>query len=192
MIWLTRLMNWNQHWQKAFGLGVLLIIHPVVLYAQHPGISFEDEIRVTDYLSKAEQALAADRLTTPERDNALAFIEQALTIAPHDARAITLLKRVVKRYGELLDTQGDTYHHAQRTATRELVREVMIAHVVLGERALGRGDLGKAQGHVGVAKKLASHYGIEEENLKHFSARLARLDIWPPGAFYKFTIIGTF
>jgi tetratricopeptide (TPR) repeat protein len=191
-MWLIYFMNETRKWPTAFVMGVLLLTPPVVLYAQEPSVTLTDDNRVAAYLSKAEQALAADRLTTPEGDNALAHVEQALTLNPRDPQAIALLKLVFNQHGEQVNKGADTYHHAQRTNTRELARDVVISHVVLGERALDRGDIAKALRHSELAKELALQYGIDEENLNRFSLRLARMDLWWPSALYKLKIFGTF
>jgi tetratricopeptide (TPR) repeat protein len=191
-MWLIYFMNETRKWHTAFVLGALLLTLPIVLYAQNRSVGLTDDNRVAVYLSKAEQALAADRLTTPEDDNALAHVEQALALAPRNPQAIALLKLVFNQHGEQVNKGADTYHHAQRTNTRELAREVVISHVVLGERALDRGDIAKALRHSELAEELASQYGIDEENLKRLSLRIARMDLWWPSALYKLRIFGTF
>jgi tetratricopeptide (TPR) repeat protein len=189
-MWLIYFINRTKQWHTAFVLGALLLTSPMVLYAQNRSVALTDDNRVAEYLSKAEQALAADRLTTPEGDNALAHVEQALALDPRDPQAKALLKLVFRQQGEQVNKGADRYHRAQRTNTRELARDVVISHVVLGERALDRGDIAKALRHSELAEELASQYGIDEENLKRFSLRLAQM--WWPSALFKLKIFGTF
>ena len=184
-------VNWIKRWQTVFILFVLLFEYPAASYAQDPSIVSIDDNRVTEILNKAEQAFARDRLTTPEEDNALAYIEQALAIAPNNPRAIMLLKRIAKRYGELINNTLEKYHSLQHTNTRDLAREVIISHVKLGELALDRGKIAKARRHVKIAGELALEYGIEEEDLKRLSLRITQSEWWP-NALHKLRILGTF
>jgi tetratricopeptide (TPR) repeat protein len=187
---LVYFMNAIKQWHTVFVMCAFILTFPVVLYAQDPSVALRDENRVAEYLRKAEQALVADRLTTPEGDNALAYIEQALAIVPNDPQAIVLLKRIIRRYSERIDEAS--YLIIERKNTRDLVRDMIVAHVNLGERALNRSDINQALRHVELAEELALHYEVNVDNLKRFSLRLARMDLWWPSAFYKLRIVGTF
>lgn len=64
--------------------------------APHP---FEE--RIDALLARAEAALAADRLTTPSRDNAYAHLRQVLALDPDHPAAHRTLERIARRYGVL-------------------------------------------------------------------------------------------
>ena len=59
------------------------------------------QARVAALLDAAEQALAADLLTTPPEDNALAYYTEALALMPAHPAAKRGLERIVERYLEL-------------------------------------------------------------------------------------------
>lgn len=103
------------------------------LFAQQAGVKIND-FTITEYLDRAEKALALDRLTTPPDDNAVAYIERALAVAPNNARAIHFLERVTQRYGELVSNsvkQGERVRriNLQRAKIyRNRAREVINEH----------------------------------------------------------------
>lgn len=68
---------------------------------------------VEQLIARAEQAIAANRLTTPASDSAVAYIEQALALNPGDSRAAALLERVVARYERLVNTVLDQGEQAR-------------------------------------------------------------------------------
>lgn len=55
------------------------------------------------FLHNAEQALADNRLTTPEDDNALTYLERVLAREPGNERALDGIRRIVERYLVLSD-----------------------------------------------------------------------------------------
>lgn len=57
-----------------------------------------DEVHVAQLLWRAETALEADRLLTPESDNAVVWYRQVLVAAPDHPQALRGLERVVERY----------------------------------------------------------------------------------------------
>lgn len=77
------------------------------------------ENRISGFLVQAERALAADRLTTPTSDNAMAYIDLALSLAPNHPRAFKLLRRITKRYGELV---AQSLKSGERAKQRSLER----------------------------------------------------------------------
>ena len=69
---------------------------------------------ISDVLSKAKQALAQDRLTTPPEDNAVNYVEQALAIVPENPEAMKLLEKITDRYDELVATHLKYAEHTQQ------------------------------------------------------------------------------
>ena len=96
-------------------------------------------------LSKARQALTANRLTTPAGDNAVEYAEQLLALAPKQGGARQVLIEVVGRY------------------------------VALGEIALSQGKLREAQRHRDRTLKLTKRYGLPDAELRSFSKRIASI-----------------
>jgi serine/threonine protein kinase len=94
-------------------------------------------------LSKARQALAANRLTTPVGDNAIEYAEQLLALAPKQGGARQVLIEVVGRY------------------------------VAQGEVALSQVNLAGAQGYCDIARQVAKKYRLPETELRSLSERIA-------------------
>lgn len=69
--------------------------------------------QVEHLIARAEQAMAANRLTTPAADNAVAYIERVLALSPQDARAMALLQQVVARYQRLVGRALDQGEQAR-------------------------------------------------------------------------------
>lgn len=79
------------------------------------------DTNVAQLVAKAQQAMAANRLTTPATDNALAYIERALAANPGNPRALALLEEVVARYEQLVDEVLD---RGERARLRSLERAI--------------------------------------------------------------------
>jgi len=65
----------------------------------------EKDGEIAGFLNKAKQAIAQDRLTTPRKDNAFNYVEQALAISPEHPEAIMLLEQITDRYDALVATR---------------------------------------------------------------------------------------
>ena len=78
-----------------------------------------EDKRVADFLNKAKQALALNRLTTPAKDNAASYAEQALAITPDHPDAIKLLEHVTERYDELV---ADRLEHGKQIQQKSLAQ----------------------------------------------------------------------
>lgn len=73
----------------------------------------DSDTNVEPLIAKAQQAISANRLTTPAADNALAYIERALAADPGNPRAAALLNEVVSRYERLVDKVLDRGEQAR-------------------------------------------------------------------------------
>ena len=78
----------------------------VFVLAAYPGLSPGAEqkrpgssTRIAAILVQAERALAEDRLTLPPGNNAVAYAQEVLDLAPGDPEAQGILRAVVARYG---------------------------------------------------------------------------------------------
>ncbi|MXX28452.1 MAG: hypothetical protein F4Z45_01735 [Gammaproteobacteria bacterium] len=105
---------------------------PVQLPAEHrprpaEPAPVEDE-RIDRLLEAAAQALAEDRLTTPESDSALSFYQAVLALDPDDQRAQRGFEKIVERYVKLALTAADRQRYAQGRLMLERAREVDPAH----------------------------------------------------------------
>jgi len=65
----------------------------------------EKDSEMAGLLNKAKQAIAQDRLTTPQEDNAYSYVEQAFAINPEHPEAIMLLEQITDRYDALVATR---------------------------------------------------------------------------------------
>jgi hypothetical protein len=65
----------------------------------------EKDGEIAGFLNKAKRAIAQDRLTTPRKDNAFNYVEQALAISPEHPEAIMLLEQITDRYDALVATR---------------------------------------------------------------------------------------
>ena len=80
----------------------------VFVLAAYPGLSQGAEqkrlgpsTRIAAILVQAERALAEDRLTLPPGNNAVAYAQEVLDLAPGDPEAQGILRAVVARYALL-------------------------------------------------------------------------------------------
>jgi hypothetical protein len=78
----------------------------VFVLAAYPGLSQGAEqkrlgpsTRIAAILVQAERALAEDRLTLPAGNNAVAYAQEVLDLAPGDPEAQGILRAVVTHYG---------------------------------------------------------------------------------------------
>ena len=93
---------------------------PVPAPAPDPG----EQARLHALLDAAEEALAADRLTTPPPDSAFRYYSLALEIAPDHQPAREGLERIVERYLEL--TAKAIGHRRWESARRLLDRAATV------------------------------------------------------------------
>lgn len=106
---------------------------PVQLPAEHrpqpaqPQAPVEDD-RVDRLLEAAAQALAEDRLTTPESDNALVLYQEVLELDPDDPRAQRGFEKIVERYVKLALTAAERQRYTQGRMMLERARGVDPAH----------------------------------------------------------------
>ena len=84
--------------------------------------------RVDRLLAAAAQALAEDRLTTPEAGSAHSLYEEALSLAPGNQRAQRGFEKIVERYVKLALTAADRQRYDQGRAMLERARQVDPAH----------------------------------------------------------------
>jgi hypothetical protein len=99
--------------------GVLLAL----LTTTSVSYAAEGEQDAEQLIARAEQAIAANRLTTPAADNAVAYIERALALNPNDSRAAALLEQVVARYQRLVNTALD---QGEQAKLRSLERAITL------------------------------------------------------------------
>ncbi len=87
----------------------------------------EDD-RIDRLLEAAAQALADNRLTTPQPDNAYSLYQEVLKIDPDDPRAQRGFEKIVERYVKLALTAADRQRYEQGWMMLERAREVDPAH----------------------------------------------------------------
>ena len=90
-------------------------------------VPVEDE-RIDLLLEAAAQALAEDRLTTPEAGSAHSLYQEALKLDPDDQRAQRGFEKIVERYVKLALNAADQQRYAQGRMMLERAREVDPAH----------------------------------------------------------------
>jgi hypothetical protein len=100
---LDLIANLKRYWREGVLCSLLLLPYPGLAYGEQADSPLGKSGELSTYLENAQHALSIDHLTTPPDDNAVAYIEQALSIAPNNAQANDLLQRVIKRYEELVD-----------------------------------------------------------------------------------------
>jgi hypothetical protein len=108
----------QRRWPMMVLFCCLPLASPSVLWAAASGGDTQDPL-ITTLKAKAEAAIAANRLTTPVVDNAVAYIEQMLTIEPQNQYAMDLLNRVSARYARLVDSE---LRRGERAAHKSLER----------------------------------------------------------------------
>ena len=98
----------------------------VFVLAAYPGLSQGAEqkrpgpsTRIAAILVEAERALAEDRLTLPPGNNAVAYAQEVLDLAPGDPEAQGILRAVVARYGLIA---GAALDRAEALRRQELAR----------------------------------------------------------------------
>ncbi len=99
--------------------------------------------RTEDLLERAREAFAAGRLSHPERDNALAYARDVLTLAPGN------------------------------TDVRELISEILQSTVAQGEQALGEGDLDQAKTLRETGRSLVEEYELADSDLVRLDRGIA-------------------
>lgn len=62
-----------------------------------------DEGLIKKYLAAAEKAMAAERFTTPARDNAYKYYQMVLAMEPNNTEALAGLQRMVERYIQFIE-----------------------------------------------------------------------------------------
>lgn len=101
----------------------------------------EHALRIKKSLAEARTALAEDRLTTPSGNNAVAYAQQVLDLAPGDPEAQKILEVVVARYQALGDnaltrTQSEMQRALGRAETYQHRAEGVAKRFQLPERLL--------------------------------------------------------
>ncbi len=86
------------------------------------------EERIVSIVEAATQALAEDRLTTPEVGSAYSLYQEILKIDPDDQRAQRGFEKIVERYVELALTAADRQRYAQGRLMLQRARGVDPAH----------------------------------------------------------------
>ena len=107
---------------------------------------------ITALLSKAERALAEDRLTEPSGDNAVAYAQEVLDLAPEHPVAQRILRDVVSRYAVFEE------------AALDRVEAVKQQELVKANTFRARGE------------QVAERHGLPDERLHRLDERIAALD----------------
>ena len=107
---------------------------------------------ITALLAKAERALAEDRLTNPSGNNAVAYAQEVLDLAPKHPVAQRILRDVVSRYG--------------------MMAEAALERV----EAVKRQELTKANTFRARGEQLAERHGLSDERLHRVDERIAALE----------------
>lgn len=107
---------------------------------------------ITALLSKAERALAEDRLTEPSGDNAVAYAQEVLDLAPEHPVAQRILRDVVSRYAVFEE------------AALDRVEAVKQQELVKANTFRARGE------------QVAERHGLPDERLYRLDERIAALD----------------
>ncbi len=105
---------------------------PVQLPTERPpqsagAASIKNE-RIGRLLEAADQALAEDRLTTPEAGSAHSLYREILKLNPDDQRAQRGFEKIVERYVKLALTAADRRRYAQGRLMLQRAREVDPTH----------------------------------------------------------------
>lgn len=123
-------------------------------------------------IARAERAIAANRLTTPAADNAVAYLERALALEPGDSRAAALLEKVVVRYERLVDKALDRGERARlqsldRALTfRDRAKRVIAKHGLSSAALAGMDENIAALGKPTRAEQASTVVGGTDEMLK--------------------------
>ncbi len=112
---------------------------------------------ITALLAKAKRALADDRLTAPSGDNAVAYAQEVLDLAPEHPVAQRILRDVVSRYGVIAEAALDRVE------------------------AVKQQELGKASTFRARGERVAQRHGLPDEPLQRLDERIAALDPGSPG-----------
>lgn len=127
--------------------------------------------RVGQLLLKAEQALAADRLTTPPGDNTVAHLEQVLAIAPDNRRAHGLLDKVIARYARLVEVALSGGKRARQCSPQRAVEFRNRASKVVSKHHLSNTALERMD------RRIAA---VDEVCLKRQTERVSTIDAMEP------------
>ena len=105
---------------------------PVQLPAEHRPPPVEpapvEDDRIERLIEAAAQALAEDRLTTPESDNALSLYQAVLALDPENQRAQRGFEKIVERYVKLALIAAERQRYPQGRMMLERARGVDPAH----------------------------------------------------------------
>ncbi len=153
---------WRQGLIATLVTMVLEVGHGVPI-VQAVGVQ-ENNPAIGELLSRAERALAMNRLTTPAQENAVAYLEQVLAQSPAHPRARVLLNRVIGRYAVLVDK---TVAQSEQARLRHLEKVL-----ILRDRA-GR---------------VVLRHGLESHLLDHMDQKIAALA--EPSAFAEGPVDG--
>ena len=107
---------------------------------------------ITALLAQAERALAEDRLTVPSGDNAVAYAQEVLDLAPEHLIAQRILRDVVSRYGVIAEAALDRVE------------------------AVKQQELAKATTFRARGEQVAERHGLPDERLHRVDKRIAALD----------------
>ena len=155
---------------------------PVQLPAEHrpPPAAPEpvEDDRIDRLLEAAAQALAEDRLTTPEASNALSLYQAVLALDPENQRAQRGFEKIVERYVKLALTAAERQRYAQGRMMLERARGVDPAHPAIAptERQLdllqnARRDKVRLDGAA-----LAERAGTVQSTLKRLGRQASEAD----------------
>ena len=98
-----------------FALGMLVVIAGSYLVlgtsSEAPSDTGSPGL-LEQYLSRAQSALLADRLTSPEGDNAYFYYQQALALEPESEQALDGIRRIADRYADMAEALLEQSDHA--------------------------------------------------------------------------------
>ncbi|MGH8615215.1 MAG: protein kinase domain-containing protein [Gammaproteobacteria bacterium] len=103
----------------------------------------ERATRFEELTRRANQALAVNNLTTPKRDNVVAYARELIALVPQDAQTQRLLGVVIERYVEM------------------------------AAKALARNDIQPAHAAQQKARDVAAEFGIANNDLERLGERIA-------------------
>lgn len=136
---------------NLFGVPLALLLNVLVMPAGATG----NGQGVEQLIVKAEQAMAANRLTTPAADNAVTYIERALALEPGNSHAAKLLEEVIARYGKLVDTVLDRGEQARLRSLERALTFRDRAHEVIAKHGLSTTSLGNMEESIAAMGKPA-------------------------------------
>lgn len=136
---------------RAMFLAFALVLWPGMVPAAELAEAQRTQA-ITALLAKAERALAGGRLTDPSGDNAVAYAQEVLDLAPEHPGAQRILRDVVSRYGVFAEAALDRVE------------------------AVKQQELAKANTFRARGEQIAERHGLYDERLHRVDERIAALE----------------